>query len=154
MRKVIFILLFTILLAQVFAQTAISDSTDTPFRSPFKAGLFSALVPGGGQMYNQAYVKAGAILIIEGLFLGNAIKYHQESDKYYERWKLSDSEYDFAKYEHYYEKRESHLWWLGISIFLSTLDAVTDAYLYDFDYQKQKVRLKFEDKTVLLEYKF
>jgi Family of unknown function (DUF5683) len=154
MKKVIFLIFFCLLLVQVFAEDFAADSLDVPYRSPFKAGLLSALIPGGGQVYNQTFVKAGAIVVIEGLFLKDAIKNHQEADKYYDRWKLSDSEYDFDKYEHYYEMRENDIWWLGITIFLSTLDAVTDAYLYDFEYQKQKVRIKFEGKTAMLEYKF
>ncbi|MCF7912301.1 MAG: hypothetical protein K9M99_07225 [Candidatus Cloacimonetes bacterium] len=154
MKKMMLIIAFYLLLSSAAAEITISDSLDAPYRSPIKAGLLSALLPGGGQIYNQSYIKAGAVVVIEGLFLGYAIKNHQEADKYYDLWKETDSQFDFDRYEHYYEKRENDIWWLGITIFLSTLDAVTDAYLYDFEYQKQKVRLKFKDKSVLLEYKF
>ncbi len=154
MKKVIIILFIFLLTNYLGAETMESDSLKAPYRSPLKAGLLSAIVPGGGQIYNQSYIKGGTIIVIEGLFLGYAIKNHQKAKKYYDKWQESDSPFDYDQYEYYYEKRGNDIWWLGITIFLSTLDAVTDAYLYDFDYQKQKVRLKFKDRAVLLEYRF
>jgi hypothetical protein len=151
--SLIIVLLFLFQTA-LLADDTLIDSLMVPYRSPLKAGLLSAIVPGGGQIYNQAYIKGGAIIVMEGLFLGYAVKNHQLSKKYYDKWQKSDSEVDYALYEDYYEKRENDIWWLGIVIFLSTLDAVTDAYLYDFEYQKSKVRLKFRERSVLLEYNF
>lgn len=123
-------------------------------RDPLKAGVLSALLPGAGQIYNKAYVKGGAFIVVEGLLLGYALKNDHEAQKYYDKWKESESAIDYDNYETYYEKRDNDIWWLGITIFLSTMDAVTDAYLHDFEYQKQKVRLKFKPKAISLEYRF
>lgn len=147
-------LLMLFIIAVYGAEPIESDSLQIPHRSPLKAGLLSAVIPGGGQIYNQAYIKGGAVLALEGLFLGYAINNHQQADKYYKSWKDTDNQLDYDNYEFHYERYKSQIWWLGITIFLSTMDAVTDAYLYDFDYQKQKVKLKFEGRSVLLEYKF
>ncbi|MCF7919860.1 MAG: hypothetical protein K9N06_08100 [Candidatus Cloacimonetes bacterium] len=150
MKKVIIFLLL-ITCAQLFAESGIELPAK---RSPLKAGVLSALIPGGGQFYNHSYLKGGTVLIIEGLLLGYAIKNHQQADKYYKDWQDTESPIAYANYKDYYEKRDNDIWWLGITIFLSTMDAVTDAYLYDFDYQKSKVHLKFKDTAILLEYKF
>lgn len=123
-------------------------------RNPLKAGLLSAVLPGGGQIYNESYIKAGGIIITEGLLLGYAIHNHQQAKKYYDQWKETDSPADYADYEYFYEKRDNDIWWLGITIFLSAMDAVTDAYLHDFDYQKEKVRLKFTPQSLKIEYRF
>ncbi|MDP8211060.1 MAG: DUF5683 domain-containing protein [Candidatus Stygibacter australis] len=154
MKTAITLLLIIFIFAVLGAEPVESDSLQIPHRSPFKAGLLSAVIPGGGQVYNHAYIKGAAVLALEGLFLGYSINNHQQADKYYKSWKDTDSQFDYNNYEFHYERYKSQVWWLGITIFLSTLDAVTDAYLYDFDYQKQKIRLKFEDRSVQLEYKF
>jgi len=116
--------------------------------------LLSAVIPGAGQIYNESYIKAGMAITVEGLFLGFFLKNDHQSKKYYDLWQDSDSQSDYSQYEFYYEKRQNYLWWLGISIFISTFDAVTDAYLHDFEDQKQKIRLQFNDGGVQLEYKF
>jgi hypothetical protein len=54
----------------------------------------------------------------------------------------------------YYNKRQSDFWWAGIVIFLSTIDAYVDAHLYDYEDTKQKIRLKFDENMLSLEYKF
>ena len=155
MKKVVISILMIILLITFLkAESVEFDSLHVPHRSPLKAGLLSAVFPAGGQIYNHAYIKGGAVIVLEGLFLGYAINNHQKADDYYNSWKDTDNQFDYENYEFHYERYKSQVWWLGITIFLSTLDAVTDAYLYDFDYQKQKVRLKFENKSVMLEYKF
>ncbi|MDP8219718.1 MAG: DUF5683 domain-containing protein [Candidatus Stygibacter frigidus] len=153
-KTVISILMMIFFITCIEAESVELDSLHIPHRSPLKAGLLSAVIPAGGQIYNHAYIKGAAVIVLEGLFLGYAIKNHQKADDYYNRWKDTDNQFDYDNYEFHCERYKSQAWWLGITIFLSTLDAVTDAYLYDFDYQKQKVRLKFDNRSVILEYKF
>ena len=152
MRKVILLLLLMLSL-QLYGEAELVVIKPAK-RSPFKAGALSVFLPGGGQFYNHSYIKGGMILTVEGLLIGYAIKNHKEADKYYEEWQETESALAFANYEKYYEKRDNDIWWLGLTIFLSAMDAVTDAYLHDFDYQKTKVNLKFKEKAVFLEYKF
>lgn len=151
MKKLILTILIIMVSCFAFSQTELQKPAR---RLPFKAGLLSAVIPGGGQIYNKAYIKGSAIIIVEGLLLGYAIRNDDKAEKYYEEWKETESALSYYNYEKFYEKRDNDIWWLGIVIFLSTMDAVTDAYLHDFDYQKQKVRLKFEPKAISLEYRF
>ena len=152
MRKVIVILLI-IWSLQLFGKEEILAIKPAK-RIPLKAGILSAVVPGGGQFYNRSYIKGGVILAVEGLLIGYAVRNHNEADKYYKEWQETESAIAFANYEIFYEKRDNDIWWLGLTMFLSAMDAVTDAYLHDFDYQKAKVNLKFKEKAVFLEYKF
>lgn len=139
---------------KVLDGSEIADSISVDYRSPLKAGILSAIIPGGGQVYNQSYIKAALAIGLEGLFLGYALKYDKKADKYYDDWKESDSSLDYQYYERYYERRANYYWWFGITIFVSTMDAVTDAYLHDFEYEKNRVRLKFNDQALMIEYDF
>lgn len=123
-------------------------------RIPMKAAGLSMLLPGGGQMYNQQYIKAGIVVALEGLCVGYAIYHDSESDKYYKRYKETNSVFDYAEYERFYEKRQSDLFWLGTVIFLSALDAFVDAHLYNFEYNKSKVRIKFDNNSLQLTFRF
>ena len=154
MKKYLITLFVILVFNSLAAEEVYNDSTFSSSKSPLKAGLLSAVIPGAGQIYNSSYLKAGVTITLEGLFLRYFLKNDDKSKKYYDKWKESNSQIDYDQYEFYYEKRQNYLWWLGISIFISTFDAITDAYLHDFDDQKEKIRLQFEDKGVRLEYKF
>jgi hypothetical protein len=52
------------------------------------------------------------------------------------------------------DKRTSDIWWIGITAALSVLDAYVDAHLADFESQKNKLRLRFEDETLALQFTF
>ena len=41
---------------------------------PAKAGALSAVLPGGGQIYNKQFVKAGLVIGIQGFLIGSAIQ--------------------------------------------------------------------------------
>jgi hypothetical protein len=123
-------------------------------RIPLKAAGLSLLLPGGGQVYNQQYVKAGIVIALEGLCIGYAVYHDDESDKYFKRYKETNSSLDYAQYERFYEKRQSDLFWLGTVIFLSALDAFVDAHLYNFEYNRSKVRIKFDNNSLQISFRF
>jgi hypothetical protein len=48
-------------------------------RSPILSGALSAIVPGGGQIYNRRYIKAGAFVALEAIFGSVANFWYQTS---------------------------------------------------------------------------
>ncbi len=126
-------------------------------KKPFKAAVLSFFIPGGGQFYNESYWKCAAVVAIEGSLIGlytyHFIKENDYFDKYEKTFDTNDTKY-YDKYTDYYNKRQNDLWWLGTVIFLSTLDAFVDAHLFDFEENREKIHLKFEDKKLILSYRF
>jgi hypothetical protein len=74
-------------------------------KSVFKAVLFSAIVPGAGQIYNQSYWKAAAFLAIEAAAWAVNISYNKKgNDKDAEFKRYADqnwSEYRYWSYVNY-----------------------------------------------------
>ena len=123
-------------------------------KKPLKAATLSFFIPGGGQFYNESYWKCAAVVAIEGSLIGLYVYHFIKENDYYDKYeKTLDTKY-YDKYTDYYNKRQNDLWWLGTAIFLSTLDAFVDAHLFDFEKYKDKIHLKFEDKKLVLSYRF
>lgn len=126
------ILLGLLLLAPALAQ---QDTTfKKPHRSAFLAVSFSAVVPGGGQLYTQNYLKAAGFAGALG-YLG----YH---------WYKYDKDYMISNWvdeDYYYQKRRKYMLWT-IGVWLGSLaDAYVSAHLYKFN-QNAEPRV-----TVLIE---
>lgn len=95
-----------------------------PHRSAFLAVSFSAVIPGGGQLYTQNYLKAvgfaGALS-----YLGHN---WYNADKQYMSTIIGSAEEDF-----YYERRRKYMLWT-IGVWLGSLaDAYVSAHLYKFN---------------------
>jgi hypothetical protein len=127
-------------------------------RDPTRAALYSLVLPGGGQIYNHAYLKAGLVIGVQGFLIGSAIFHdgkrddfaalaHNTQDSYQQQLYLSQS-------RDYKDKLNNDIWWIGITAALSVFDAYVDAHLSDFDSQKEKIRLRFSDAGVRLQYDF
>jgi hypothetical protein len=120
-------------------QTAKPDdrSDKVPHRAPALALALSAVVPGGGQLYTQKFIRAAAFAGALGYFgygywredramrrdvsAGNAALTDAEAIAYYD------------SYSRHYENRRTYQWW-GIGIWLFSLaDAYVDAHLFKFD---------------------
>lgn len=136
------------------------EQVTTNKKIPMKAAALSFIIPGGGQFYNGSYVKSGIVAGLEFTFIGLAVSHQLESDKWfekandYENYSAEERDKFYAKYVNYYNKRQSDIWWAGIVVFLSTIDAYVDAHLFDYDKTKDKIHLKFEDNMLSLEYRF
>ena len=150
MKKVILL----VILLSLFALNIYSDEIEIKEKNPWLAGALSLGLPGGGQAYNNAWIKFGAVVAIEGTFAGLALYHNDRSNHYYDKYKITLDESDYDKYSDYYYKKQSDLWWLGITIFVSTIDAYVDAHLYNYDLEKKKIHMMFDGKTVGLSYKF
>jgi len=146
MRSLRIIFVFLLLSTSVFA----AENS----KKPLKAAALSVLIPGGGQFYNESYWKFGGICFLETSLIGLTVYHHQQSQKFYDDYAVSQNPDDYKNYLKYYDKRQSDLFWLGTTVFLSALDAFVDAHLYDFKEKKKKIHLKFERKALILSYGF
>lgn len=97
-------------------------------KSPGKAVLLSALVPGGGQVYNGDWWKT---LIIAPAELGLA--YFAVQDHRSAGAALAAG--DTSRYESLRDRRNALLWWTGAVVAFSMADAYVSAQMYAFDRQ-------------------
>ena len=94
----------------------------TLIKKPGKALLYSIL-PGGGQVYNQRYVKA---TLFAGVFVYYGIKYVDAKQDY----KANPTD------EALHRARNDKIWMMGLTWTLSLVDAYVDSQLWDFDEYK------------------
>ena len=117
-------LFFSLLLSyNLIAQIGEVDST--LIKNPKQAFFFS-LVPGGGQFYNQKYIKGSLVMGLETLALYSWL----ENSKIYKNY---DSEEYSLRQNRYLEKRNKYAWWVIFLYFYSMIDAMVDAHLSPFD---------------------
>lgn len=144
-----------ILLLFIICISALNGLENT--KNPLKAMAFSAVVPGGGEIYNRAYVKACIVIGLQTYFISSAISDNNQVKHYNSLRDGSNSTNDLANLQQrnkYRDDLRSDYWWIGTTMFLSIADAFVDAHLYNFKAEKEKVHLKFGDKKLQLEYSF
>ena len=94
-------------------------------RTPRNAAFYALLCPGGGQIYNRKYVKAGIIFAAE-IYAGFRFNEYRVGYRYY------NDERVFPKHQ-YLEKRNKSAWWIGFIYIYGLIDAIVDAHLESFD---------------------
>ena len=146
MNKFVLLVLILFISSLIFAEEVA--------KKPFKAAALSFFIPGAGQLYNEAYLKSGIVVALEGSLIGLAVYHNSKAEDYYDKYKLSGNEKDYNQYLNYYYKRQDNFWWIGVVIFLSSIDAFVDAHLFNFEERKNKIHLKFEDNVIGLSYSF
>jgi hypothetical protein len=108
-------------------------------KSPGLATLFSALVPGTGQLYNESYWKIPVVLGF-GVWFGSQWLhynrlYKQKRDEYAASLKVfpggDGNLLDFREF--YRDQRDTYTWYLLILYLVNVADAYVDASLYDFN---------------------
>ncbi len=120
-----------------------SDTSITKFfkkKSPTKAMLFSAVLPGAGQFYNQSYWK---IPIILGLAAYWGYEWRDLNQNYktykdlYSKSLVTSTQTGVYQYkvlrDFYRSERDRFAWYLGILYVANILDAYVDASLFEFD---------------------
>ena len=117
--------LFFSLLLSYNISAQINEVDSTLIKNPRQAFLFS-LVPGGGQFYNQKYIKGSLVMGLETLALYSWL----ENSKIYKNY---DSEEYSLRQNRYLEKRNKYAWWVIFLYFYSMIDAMVDAHLSPFD---------------------
>lgn len=143
-----------LLLAMLGCALSMLWSEESNNRRAFKAAGLSVLIPGGGQAYNGKYIKTGAVLGIEGTFLGLAIYNYIQAEMYYDDYEISLLPSDLKKYNDHYDRQQNYAFWFGTTIFVSAVDAYVDAHLRDYIPQKENIHLKFEKSALLLSWRF
>ncbi len=119
-------------------------------KSPTMAMLYSALLPGAGQFYNESYWK---IPIILGLAAYWGYEWN-DLNKNYRNYKKLYSEslvlfppsgnYQYKVIRDFYRtERDKFAWYLGILYFANILDAYVDANLFEFDVGDDLSTLKY-----------
>jgi|GEM_PF-2121356 len=131
---------------------AIGDNGfDEMEKDPYTAMAWSIL-PGGGQFYNESYLKAGLFLasasLLTGLTAYNYSKFLPLQDKYDSNLEiinklpeddLSRVEFEqentslLSRKEVFRDNAHLSLFFLGISYFIATMDAYVGAHLYGFE---------------------
>lgn len=128
------------------------------YKQPYRAMLYSAAFPGGGQIYNGKYLKAGLVAGIQGYLIYAAVRNDSRRQDFRELAETASSPGDQALYEarsrDYRDRLNNDIWWIGITAGLSMIDAYVDAHLHDFESEKEKVRLRFGQSGLNLEYRF
>lgn len=162
------VLLFVFMVfSEVRAQeTELKDSSeisnaykkDSSYQNPQKAAIYSAILPGLGQIYNKKYWKVPIIYIGFSTF-AYFIFYNQ---KEYEKWRKAyedypdyDLEYDFPlTLDQIDRTKNSYRRYRDLSIIgtagfyiLQILDATVDAYLFDWDIS-DNLSLKLEPALI------
>jgi len=117
--------LFFSLLLSYNVSAQINEVDSTLIKNPRQAFLFS-LVPGGGQFYNQKYIKGSLVMGLETLALYSWL----ENSKIYKNY---DSVEYSLRQNRYLEKRNKYAWWVIFLYFYSMIDAMVDAHLSPFD---------------------
>lgn len=120
------------------------DSTFVMTKSPWGAVGRSALIPGWGQYYNEAYWKIPIIWGFMGwftyLYIENNKLYKKYGDLYKESLKdfpNGDPNYKLAR-DTYRNDRDQWALILGLTYFLNLVDAYVDAQLFDFSVSENK----------------
>jgi len=128
-------------------------------KNPTKAGLLSAFIPGAGQIYNEKYIKAGAVIGVQATLIGVTLHNDRKMKEYRRKRNDADPQTDeFANYQarfrDYHERRQSFIFWVATSVFLSAMDAYVDAHLINFRDKRNQIRLMFEDQMLQLSVSF
>lgn len=105
--------------------TTSRDTSAVQMKSPLKAVFFSAVFPGGGQLYTHNYWKAAVLGATEAGLAGAAL---------YEVWRMNRATSQ-EEIDSHFETQRSLWWWTAGVWAFSLADAYVDAQLYKFDEQ-------------------
>jgi hypothetical protein len=101
--------------------------------SPKGAALRSVFYPGWGQLANGKVYKACAVFGVETYFLGVAVLSGRRAQDLLDSSAYVTSGAELAdlesRYQRYVDRRNTYLWWSGVAILYSMLDAYVDASL-------------------------
>ncbi len=139
------------------------DTIDVPFvmtRSPLKAVLFSAALPGLGQVYNRSYWKIPVIWAFGGYFIyeivNNNNKYLDYKDAYLRSQTPSNPSGDQRMKtlrDFYRDQRDQFYLYSALVYLINIFDAYVDAHLFDFDVSDRMRVGMFRDTKKLINLK-
>jgi hypothetical protein len=113
-----------------------------PRKSPGLAMLFSAVIPGAGQFYNQSYWKVPVVLGLGLYFASTWLDQNRRTQDYRQKYAASllpnspdalSSDTYLRERDFYKQQRDTFAWYFVILYILNVADAYVDASLFDFD---------------------
>lgn len=142
-----FLLLFIFNTSLINAQGTRSTLADTSkVHSPQLATLFSAIVPGAGQVYNKKYWKVPIIYAVGGALIYSTIFNHQKYNDFLGAYtyllETDNEQKGFENYpldqlksikDQYRRYRDLSVIGLGLLYVLNIVDATVDGHLFDYD---------------------
>lgn len=121
---------------------------------PWKAVLYSAVVPGLGQFYNKSYWKIPIIAGIGGylgyIVIRNNNKFLDYRDSYANSQTPSNPQGDLVlkDYREFYRnQRDQFIQYFALLYLINLVDAYVDAHLFDFDVS-DKIKFSFNNKNI------
>lgn len=115
-------------------------------KSPTKAVILSAILPGAGQFYNESYWKIPLIGGLVGYFGYEYFRQNNLYQDYRDRYVASQTPEipsgDLnlkALREFYRGQRDDFVWYFMIVYVVNLVDAYIDAHLFDFDVKDEQV---------------
>ena len=143
--------------------TVKKKSTNTKFvmrKSPLKAVLLSAALPGLGQYYNESYWKIPIVALVGGYFGYEIINQNNKFLDYRDQFIASQSPGNpngnpqlLALRNSYKDQRDKFIFYFGIFYVINLVDSYVDAHLYDFDVS-DKMKVGFDPSRINLKINF
>ncbi len=99
------------------------------YKSPGKAMLLSALLPGAGQFYTENYAKGAIITVVWGTLGCWTIRQHLRAQ---DALAVNDTN----RYIEYRDRRNNFLWWTAAVWVFSIADAYVSSHMYKFKEQE------------------
>lgn len=152
--KVLTLILFLSSVAFSQADTA----KNVAVKSPTKAMLMSAVVPGLGQFYNESYWKIPIIYGLAGYFIyeirQNDKNYRYYRDLFIQSIKTTGGDYRYKRLRDFYrDQRDLFGIYLFVLYIANIVDAYVDAHLYNFDVG-ENLSIQLSPVKIKLHYKF
>lgn len=123
--KIIFITILFFVATKSIAQV---DSTK--IKNPKIAVTSAILCPGAGQVYNESWLKAFAIIGVESFFIYQANYYNEKQIE--EHAKFGTDEYNSLYDDFYLDTRNKYIWYSAGIYLYGIVDAIVDAHLSGF----------------------
>ncbi len=137
--KVIFFIIFSLFISSSLYSQSKIDTTRTkqqtiykPTKSPASAMLRSAIIPGWGQFYNEAYWKIPVIWGFSAGFIYYWIQNNKQYNDYADKYASTQLQGYYELREFYRDQRDLNGVFLFLTYFLNIVDAYVDAQLFDF----------------------
>ncbi len=130
-------------------------------KSTTTAILFSAVIPGAGQFYNESYWKIPVILGLGSYWGYEWVSLNKDYINYRNLYSESlikfppSGNYQYKNIRDFYRsERDRFAWYLGILYLVNILDAYVDASLFDFSVDDNLSSVPHQQKLFLVSVKF
>lgn len=129
-------------------------------KSPLRAMIYSAILPGAGQFYNESYWKIPIIAAAGGYFVYGIINNNNKANDFGELYRQSQTPVNpagdpilKASRDFYFDQRDDFIIYFSLLYIANLVDAYVDAHLYDFDVSESN-RMKIKPGFGRLNFSF